>query len=726
MAEAGARMTAPALETLKALPGFKSAGKNQWEARCPGHEDRKASLSISVGADDRILLHCFAGCDLARILEAAGIAERDLFNGNGHEPRDGKPRIVQTYDYQTLEGELSYQVVRYEPKDFRQRRPDGNGGWTWKTSDLKRLPYHLPELTGAEYVFIVEGEKDVENLRKIGLAATCNSGGAGKWTAELSQYFRPDQHITTIPDNDAPGLNHARQVAEALTGKVASVKILEVVGLPEKGDVSDWLQGRDPQEAAEELSRMSEAAPEWTSEQPARMLEADQRAATDTAQFPMTDTGNGELIATLNTGRMLYDHRRNQWHLWGDHCWRADRDCEIYRLAKGAARERYRLAGSIQDLPARRAAAKWAIASESRQKLEAALSLAQSEKALADTGDGWNADPFLLAVGNGVIDLRPGNLRPGRPEDRISFHSDINYDPAATCPRWLRFLEEIFDGNGELIDFIFRIAGYSISGDTREQVIFVNYGSGSNGKGILLNTLRRVLGDYGHNMPFSTLEQQDRGGIPNDLAALVGRRFVTASETNQSARLNEARVKALTGCDPITARFLHGEWFTFQPVAKFWLAVNHRPRISDDSFGFWRRVRIIPFLRQFSGADADLRLDDKLTPEMPGILSWLVRGCLAWQRRGLDPPACVKVATEEYREDSDLLADFISERCITEPLRSSAGSDLFKAYRTWAEGHGFREKEILGQRDFARRMAEKFTKRRLTSGVFYEGIGLSM
>lgn len=707
---------------------------NEIRFSCPRHDDNEPSLRLDTAKNCWFCNPCNKGgnswalaawiADVSaddKLSVIAWLKERGLLNGNGHQ-EPAERHIIVTYDYKNAEGELVYQVARFEPKDFRQRRPDGNGGWIWNTKGLKRLPYNLPKLAAAEYPFITEGEKDVESLRKIGLVGTCNSGGAGKWSAELAQYFRADQHITILPDNDEPGRNHAQQVAESLFGKVASLKILELAGLPDKGDISDWLQDRDPGEAAEMLCRLAEGAEEWAPKQ----AKPTTGATTNTAEFPQTDSGNAELFASCNAGRVLYDHRRNQWLLWAAHYWRTDSDGEIYRLAKESARERYRRAEQIQDLAERGRESKWAISSESRQKLEAALSLARAERALADTGDGWNADPFLLAVRNGVIDVRAGTLRPGRPEDRISFHSSIDYNPAATCPRWLRFLEEVFDGNADLVDFVHRAAGYSISGDTREQVLFVCYGTGSNGKGILLNTLRKALGDLAHNMPFTTLEQHDRGGIPNDLAALVGRHFVTASETNVSARLNEARVKALTGCDPISARFLHCEWFTFQPVAKFWLAVNHRPRVSDDSFGFWRRVRIIPFLRQFTGKAADLRLDDKLSAEMPGILAWLVRGCLAWQDRGLDPPECVRVATDEYRQDSDLLADFITERCITEPYRSATGSDLFKAYRQWAEGHGFREKEILGKNEFGRRMAEKFTKRRLTSGVFYEGVGLSM
>ncbi|MDM7997206.1 MAG: AAA family ATPase [Acidobacteriota bacterium] len=257
-------MTTPALDRLKGLRGFRECGKNQYEACCPAHEDRKASLSIGV-SDSKILLHCHAGCDLEQILAAAGLEKKDLFpsNGNGHHAR----RIVATYDYCDPAGNLSYQVVRFDPKDFRQRRPDGNGGWIDSVKGLKRLPYNLPELAEADYVWITEGEKDADNLRKIGLTATCIAGGAKSpdWPT-VAQYFRAEQHVTIIPDNDEPGEIYARNAAQALFGKVASLKILRLEGLPKKGDVSDWLQGRDPIAAAEELCRLADAAPEWKPE----------------------------------------------------------------------------------------------------------------------------------------------------------------------------------------------------------------------------------------------------------------------------------------------------------------------------------------------------------------------------------------------------------------------------------------------------------------------------
>lgn len=258
-------------EAAQLGPGKKSGAEILF--RCPNHEDRDPSLSINPSKNLWLCGPCGKSgnyWELAAFLASvdpenkpavtAWLRERGLLNSNGQQEHH-EQQIVATYDYRTAEGDLSYQVVRYEPKDFRQRRPDGTGGWIWDTKGIKRIPYNLPELLKAEYAFVVEGEKDVQSLRKIGLVATCNSGGAGKWTAELSQYFRSDQRITITPDADEPGRKHGEQVAQSLHGRVASVKILELPG-PDK-DVSDWLQGRDPEAAAEELSRLAEAAPEW-------------------------------------------------------------------------------------------------------------------------------------------------------------------------------------------------------------------------------------------------------------------------------------------------------------------------------------------------------------------------------------------------------------------------------------------------------------------------------
>lgn len=441
-------------------------------------------------------------------------------------------------------------------------------------------------------------------------------------------------------------------------------------------------------------------------------------------QFPRTDSGNAELFASLYGDRLRYDHRRKRWLVWAGHWWQPDSDGEVIRLAKAAARHRYDRAAGIDNLKGRQAEAQWAVSSESRMRLDAALNLAKNEHPIADAGDRWDADPWLLGVRNSVVDLRTGELRAGRPEDRITQHVEPAYDPSAGCPRWQSFLQEIFGGDAELVDFIWRAVGYSLTGDISEHSVFVCHGAGANGKTTFLGTVRSVIASYGHNMPFSTIEMQGRAAVPTDVADLVGKRLVTATETNERTRLNEARLKALSGGDPVTARHLFGNFFEFRPVAKFWLAVNHRPRVDDDSYGFWRRVRLIPLTRVFRGGEADRSLPRKLMSEAQGILVWAVRGCLERRRRGLEPPDAVRLATDDYQRESDPLAGFIADRCLEAPNCKGHASTLYKAYREWAQEQGLRDWETVSSKEFGRRLGDRFEKGHDRRGNFYRGLGL--
>ena len=256
-----------------------------------------------------------------------------------------------------------------------------------------------------------------------------------------------------------------------------------------------------------------------------------------------------------------------------------------------------------------------------------------------------------------------------------------------------------------------------------EQCLFLCHGTGANGKSVFLRVLLALGGGYAANTPFSTFEQRGRASIPKYLAALTGKRIVTASETGEDVRLNEARLKAVTGGDAVTARFLHGEFFTLQPVAKFWLAVNHKPRVTDDSYGFWRRVRLIPFLRRF-GKDADPGLLDELLTELPGILAWAIEGVLIWRSVGLAPPDVVRSATERYRVESDPIADFIDTCCIEEGSLMVRASDAYGVYRAWAGREGLTDRDMLGSKAFGTRMTERFAKTRTGRGNVYQGVGL--
>jgi putative DNA primase/helicase len=427
------------------------------------------------------------------------------------------------------------------------------------------------------------------------------------------------------------------------------------------------------------------------------------------AEFPETDAGNAEMFADVYKDTVRYDHARQRWLIWRQHWWVEDKRRQVYMMAISVARMRLHEALRMPNGKEKLAAIHWAIATESRAKLEAMLSLAQSQHSLSDAGDSWDSDPWLIGVLNGVIDLHTGQLRDGRPTDRITLHLDVTFIPEAQCPRWRQYLEEVFCGDQELTDYVHRAMGYCLTGETSEQCVFMCYGTGANGKSTFLEVSRHVLGPYSYNLPMISFDLKARASIPNDLAALVGKRFVTSVETNESAELNEARLKALTGGDEVTARFFYREFFGFRPKAKFWLAFNHKPQVADDSHGLWRRIRVIPFLKQFPPERADKNLLTLLKAEAAGILAWMVQGCLKWQVECLGAPVSVVRATDQYQEESDLLGDFLVERCIISSSASVAVSPLFIDYQEWALSNG--ERFPLSKRVFNRRLETKGFKK---------------
>ncbi len=425
--------------------------------------------------------------------------------------------------------------------------------------------------------------------------------------------------------------------------------------------------------------------------------------------FPRTDAGNAEAFVALYKDDLRYDHKRNQWLIWRRHRWVEDLEERVMQMAKRAARIRLQSAENLGEEGERTKQVQWARESEARARLEATLRLARTEYPIADAGSGWDADPLLLGVPNGVVDLRTGDLRPGERSDKITLQAGVPFDPEARAPRWERFLNEVFEGDRDTIEYVQNCAGYSLTGDVSEHCVFGCCGTGANGKSTFLDTVAFVQGDYARNLPFSAFEQAGRQAIPSEIAGLVGRRFVTAIETDELARLNEARIKALTGGDRVTARFLYSEWFTFVPTAKYWLAFNHPPQVADTSTGFWRRVRIIPFPHEFGNGEADRTLSAVLRAEAVGILAWMVRGCLKWQREDLEAPERVRLATQAYREESDPLADFLAERCLLRLDVRISATCLWEEYLSWASDNY--ERNPLSRRAFTRALEARGLKK---------------
>jgi len=441
--------------------------------------------------------------------------------------------------------------------------------------------------------------------------------------------------------------------------------------------------------------------------------------------FNCSGLGNSEFFIERHGDHLRFDPDRGTWLVWGEHSWRPGASAEAMELAKHTMRFRGMRSMRRHDDPQKiQKEVTFSLRSENLRPILDLLKLSETDPAIRVESGLWDRDPLLLGAANGVVDLRDGSLRSGAQSDLISRASPIPFDPLAPAPRWLAFIDSIFNGHSQLISFVQRALGYSLTGSTSEQCLFACYGTGANGKSTLLETVHSILGSLATATPFSTFEAHDSKGATNDLAALTSVRFVTASETGEDTRLNEARVKAITGGDTISARFHFKEFFTFTPVFKLWLAFNHRPVVRDDSEGFWRRVHLVPFEQEFLGSRADRDLFLKLRAEAPGILAWMVAGAVAWKVEGLCPPEEVTSATREYREESDPLSEFLESCCELGEGKSELSSRLYKTYIAWkAKAEGINA-DSLTQTSFGNRMVRKFKRTHSEHGKKYLGLSI--
>lgn len=439
--------------------------------------------------------------------------------------------------------------------------------------------------------------------------------------------------------------------------------------------------------------------------------------------FKLDDIGNGERMAARH-GHRIHWVPEWGWLVWDGRRWKLDAgEVEISALAKETARSLLAEAAACDDEGQYDALLKHARRTATRARRQAMVDDCASEPGIAGRPEQFDQDPFLLNVANGTVDLRTGHLHPHNPDDKITKIIDVPYNPDAQCPIWQRTLDRIMGGNGELIGFLQRAVGYSLSGNTGEQVFFLTFGTGANGKTTFLETIMDLLGDYGRKTDFSTFLERHSDGPRNDLAALRGVRYACAIEAAEGQRLAESVVKQLTGSDTISARFLFREFFQYRPAFKLWLAANHKPIIRGTDHAIWRRVRLIPFLIVIPEEEQDRELPAKLKQEFPGILAWCVRGCLAWQSEGLGYPEDIRLATEGYRAEMDVVGQFLDDCCTTDATSQVKASQLYERYQTWCTENG--ERPMKGTM-FGRRLAERGLDRyRQRDGVYYLGLALA-
>jgi putative DNA primase/helicase len=378
-------------------------------------------------------------------------------------------------------------------------------------------------------------------------------------------------------------------------------------------------------------------------------------------------------FAERHANDLRYVAAWGRWLSWTGTHWGFDDTLHAFDRARAICRE----AAATCNRP------KEATAIAGAKTVAAVERLAKADRRLAATIDQWDADPWLLNTPDGPIDLRTGNWVARGPHQYFTKITPVS--PSGDCPRFMAFLSTITGGDFDLQQYLRRALGYSLSGSTREHVLLFGYGTGANGKSVLVNTISSILGTYQKTAPIETFTAATTDRHPTDLAGLRGARLVTATETEEGRRWAESRIKALTGGDRIAARFMRQDFFEYVPAFKLFIVGNHKPSLRSVDEAIRRRFHLIPFSVTIPSADRDPDLGEKLKAEWPGILAWMIEGCLSWQEIGLRPPKAVLEATAAYLESEDAISAWIEEECERDPAAWEASAELFLSWKAWAE-----------------------------------------
>lgn len=469
--------------------------------------------------------------------------------------------------------------------------------------------------------------------------------------------------------------------------------------------------------------------------------------------FRANEMGDGILYAELNKNKFLYNAFSKMWMCWTNHYWENDElDTsiaaveEITRLyiieakklvddiANAASEQTKQYYKDLQKNLYSRISK---LRAHYRRKNVLQFARSNNINSLAIKGDQFNLNPWVLACKNGVIDLRTGKLNSGRPNDYISKAAPIEWNGIdEPAPIWEMFLNDIFEGNISLIEYVGRLLGYAITGLNIEHIFPILSGQGRNGKGTLINTLiKYVLGPLAAPIQAEMLLSQKyprNAAAPSpDIMTLYGLRIAFASETDEGRYINASKIKWLTGDDILTGRNPNDKFSTnFIPTHTLILSTNNMPNAPSDDFAFWERVHLIPFNLSFVNREpvkdnerrADQNLPDRLKDEASGILAWLVRGCLQWQKFGLDPPPIVLEATHKYQRRQDILGDFIDECLIEDPLAETPANILYDAFKKWWEEN--MSKTPWSIKKFGHAMTKRYKKEKHGHYIYY-GITLN-
>lgn len=748
--------------------------------RCPSHDDSDPSLRI--GVSDKVLVKCRAGCKTDTVLADLGLSWSDLMtmtiDRTPSEPatstaapassmataalaqmldgyQDGMTQEVHEYAAQRF-GLSSEQIERLglgawddngtprlvvpftDPSGrvigHQARALDKNAKVRWKGpkspgdgGSWSRIGWlDGSSETGWTEVVITEGPGDGLTAAGLGYDAIVVRGAALAGNEDVVRQIAQwvgNRKAVIAGDGDTSGREFSDKMSRGLQRLDVQAVILEV---PEDEDLTSWNEADESGTAV--IAAIGSAQAFIPSATYLRELDED--------EYPMSDTG---------AARWVRDYIRRQgsdvrytpeagFFLVDSGIWRKDDLDAVYAYTQEAfevmqtlAKRFYESALAEDDDERAKDAIRRLKHSQrysNTSPMEAALKQLRVLRDVATRFEEFDTNPHLLAFKNGVVDLRTGKLMDHNPSFMLTRRVEYNYNPDAECPRWLTFLDEVFPNHPDMPAYMKRLVGYGITGNTDEQCFVVHWGTGANGKSVFTDLMTTLFRDITVTTPFSTFEAKQGGGVPNDVAALKGARFVFASEGEADKPMAEAMLKRVTGRDAISARFMRQEFFEFYPTFLLNMATNTKPRFKGQDEGLWRRVKLIPWERYFAPNERDHYLGKKLEAEAEGVMAWAVAGAVEWYADGLGDPATVQEATKDYRENSDALDGFLpgiyEKGDFTDTVPAQ---DMFNEYLTWADDENLATREIWTRRFFYQALEERgFKKVRHGKGRVFAGV----
>jgi putative DNA primase/helicase len=410
-----------------------------------------------------------------------------------------------------------------------------------------------------------------------------------------------------------------------------------------------------------------------------------------------TEDALAEIFVQKHANHLRYVAKWGVWMRYHDGRWQEETTLLAFDLAREICREASRGCNKMSETKALCSA----------KTIAAVERIARADRTLVATVGQWDADPWLLNTPAGVVELKSGEMRPARPDDYMTKITKVAPDGRDNCPLWKEHLNKIFENDQALVDYMQRLFGYCLTGDTREHSLHYCWGKGRNGKGTTINTFADILGDYHKTAPTEMFIASKTERHPTDMAMLRGMRLVTTSETEKGQRWAESKIKNLTGGDPISARFMRQDYFDYMPQFKICISGNHKPGLRTVDDAIKARMHLIPFNVYIPKEERDTEVMTKLQVEWAGILQWAIEGCRAWQREGLRRPAAVEAASEEYVNDADLLSLWFEDMCVKKKESSLYTFELYPSYAQWAKDRG---EFVMSMREFSGELADRATE----------------